>query len=101
VGWLLGRVLRIRDGYFRFLVIAFAALWEGIELIPALRHGFVLLALPAFVVRAATVVCLGCGVSLVVLAIRLADQPDAEPAGVRERLDVLDGDDEGFIERFA
>jgi hypothetical protein len=46
MAWLFVRVLRIRSGYSRFFAIAFIALWEGIELIPTLRRGFVLLALP-------------------------------------------------------
>jgi hypothetical protein len=100
--WLFVRVVRIRGGYFRFFAIAFVALWEGIELIPTLRHGFVLMALPAFLARAATVVCLGCGAGLMVLAIRLADQPERpESSGSGSRVNVLDGDDEGLRESFA
>jgi hypothetical protein len=100
VGWLLFRVLRIRGGYFRFFVIAFFSLWEGIELIPTLRNGFVLMAVPAFLARAATVVCLGAGASLLVLAVRLAEQPD-ERRAARLPANALDSDDEDAIGSFA
>jgi hypothetical protein len=99
VVWLLMRVVRIRGGYFRFFAIAFIALWEGIELIPTLRHGFVLMAMPEFLARAATVVCLGCGAGLMVLAIRLSDRP--EELESPDRVNALDGDDEGLRESFA
>ncbi|HEY6396928.1 MAG TPA: hypothetical protein VIX82_05695 [Solirubrobacteraceae bacterium] len=101
LGWLFVRVLRIRRGYFRFFAIAFIALWEGIELIPTLRHGFVLLALPVFLTRAATVVCLGCGACLVALAASLAEQPEDEAPTLRVSRNARDGDDEDFIESLA
>jgi hypothetical protein len=101
VGWLFVRVLRLRGGYFRFFAIAFIALWQGIEFIPTLRHGFVLLALPAFLVRAATVLCLGCGACLMALAVRLAEQPEHEAPTLRVPRDGRNGDDEDFIESFA
>jgi hypothetical protein len=88
--WLLARVLRIRSGYFRFFAIAFVALWEGAELTPTLLHGFVLLAIPAFLARAVTAVCLGCGLSLVVLAVRLADQDGTESPGIHDQLDAVE-----------
>ncbi len=101
VGWLLFRVLRIRGGYFRFFVVAFIALWEGIELIPTLRDGFVLMAVPAFLARVATVVCLACGAGLLLLAARLAERSDERGVGARVSADPLDGDDEDFVGSFA
>jgi hypothetical protein len=97
-GWLLVRVVRVRRGYFRFFAIAFIALWEGIELLPTLRHGFVLLAVPALVARAATVVCLACGACLVLLAVRLADRPEERESADARR--PVTGDEE-LRESFA
>lgn len=67
------RIVRGRAGYFSYFVIAILALWEGAELLPTLLSGFVLIATPAFLTRAATVVALGAGVGLVLLVFRLAD----------------------------
>ncbi len=86
VGLGLRRVLFQRPGYFSYFAISFLALWEGSQLIPTLLNGFVLAAVPAFVARAATVLCLGCGVGLLVIAFRLVD---------REEPDSFDGDDRG------
>lgn len=86
VGLGLRRVLFQQPGYFSYFAIAFLALWEGAQLIPTLLDGFVLAAVPAFVARAAAVVCLGCGVGLLLVAFRLVDQ--GEP-------DSSDGDDPG------
>ncbi len=87
VAWGLRRVLLQRPGYFSYFVIAFVALWEGVVLIPTLLHGFVLVALPAFVARASAVVCLGGGVGLLVLAFRLSDQPQGRRARSRGEVD--------------
>ena len=86
VGLGLRRVLFQRPGYFSYFAISFLALWEGAQLSPTLLDGFVLAAVPAFVARAAAVVCLGCGVGLLLVAFRLVDQ--GEP-------DSSDGDDPG------
>jgi hypothetical protein len=72
--WGLFRVLAQRAGYFSYMVIAIVALWQGLVMIPTLFHGFVLIAVPAFVARVATVVALGAGAALLLLAIRLFDQ---------------------------
>ncbi|MHB8692171.1 MAG: hypothetical protein ACYDHH_13080 [Solirubrobacteraceae bacterium] len=76
VAWGFSRVLFVpaRPGYFFYFVIAFGALWEGVQLIPTLLKGFVLIAAPAFVARASTVLCLGCGVGLLLLGFRIAEQ---------------------------
>lgn len=92
VGRGLLRVLfgRARPGSFFYFAIAFVALWEGVLLIPTLLNGFVLIAVPAFMARAATVVCLGCAVGLLLLAFRIAEQPEASSAS-RDPADALDG----------
>jgi hypothetical protein len=53
------------------------AVWEGLNLLPTLLYGYVLAALPAFLARSATVLCLGAGAGLLVLVFRLADQSEA------------------------
>ncbi len=70
--WGLQRVLFGRPGFFTYLVLAFLSLWEGLVLLPALSHGFPLLALPSAVVRVASVLCLGCGAAILPLVFRLA-----------------------------
>jgi hypothetical protein len=74
--WALWRVLFGRPGYFTYLVIAFVAFWEGIELIQTLLSPFVLVALPTLLTRFATVLCLGCGAALALVSFRLADYAD-------------------------
>ena len=76
VGWGVARLIRRRHGYFFFFAVAIVALWEGIELIPTLLHGYVLMAVPAFPARSAAVLCLGAGIGLLVLAFRLGGRPD-------------------------
>jgi hypothetical protein len=83
VAWGLRRVLLGEPGYFTYLVISFVALWEGISLISTFEHGFVLLALPAFAVRTAAVLCLGAGAGTLMLAFRLADGVRTAPAARR------------------
>ncbi len=84
VGWALSRMVLRRPGYFFYLVVAVAALWQGAELFPTLLDGFVLAAVPAFVARTAAVVCLGTGIGLLVIVFAMsqrrgegeADEPD-------------------------
>ena len=76
VGWGLQRVLSGRAGYFTYFAIAFFAIAEGLALVPTLFHGFALTALPAFVMRSLSVVCLGTGIGLLPLAFRMAAQAD-------------------------
>jgi len=64
VVWASRRLLLGRTGYFTWFAIGFVAIWEGAKLIPTLLHGFVLAATPAFLTRAACVVCLACGIGL-------------------------------------
>ncbi len=92
IAWALRRVLFQRPGYFTYFVIAFVAIWEGAELVQTLFDGFVFAAVPPFVARAASVLGLGCGASLLLLVLRLADQ--ARPRSE----DELEALDEGLIE---
>jgi len=80
VAWGLRQVLLLCPSYFTYLAIAFVALWEGAVLIPTLLDGFVLLALPAAVTRAAAVLCLGCGAALLVVRSRFADDGASDVA---------------------
>jgi hypothetical protein len=77
VAWGLRRVLLGRAGCFTHFAIAFAAIAEGLELVPVLLHGFVLVAVPAFAARSLAVLCLGTGIALLPLAFRMAAQADA------------------------
>ena len=77
VGWALVHVLTARAGYFTYFVIAFVAVWEALNLLPTLLAYYVLVALPAFLTRSATVLCLGAGAGLLLLVFRLADPGEA------------------------
>jgi len=81
--WALWRVLLAQPGYFTYLVIAFVAFWEGIELIQTLLSPFVLVALSPVLTRFATVLCLGCGAALALVSFRLADEADRFPSALR------------------
>ncbi len=98
VGWAFRRLLVWRRGYFLFFLVAFLALYEGSILISTLLNGFVLVALPAVVVRVATVLCLGTGAGLLPLTFRLSSDGQSRR---RDRDDALDGEDESFAESFA
>ena len=89
VVWGVRQALLKRPGYFTYFVISLAALWEGIELIPTLTHGFVLVAAPALVARTSAVLCLGAGAGLLPFVFRLVSQ-FAEPA-MRPATDAVDG----------
>jgi hypothetical protein len=73
--WGLWRIAIRRHGWFTFFAIAAAAIWEGASLVGVLVHGFVLVALPAFLARSAVVVCLACGVGLLPIIFRMAEVP--------------------------
>ncbi|MGH2870260.1 MAG: hypothetical protein ACRDNK_22160, partial [Solirubrobacteraceae bacterium] len=70
--WGARRTVLGRLGWFALFAISVLAIWEGVQLTPTLLNGFVLAAVPPFVARAAAVLCLGSGISLCLLAIRLA-----------------------------
>ena len=78
--WGLYRLLFQRHGYFTYFVISLGMLWEGLGLIAILRDGFVLIDLPAFVARTATMLCLACGAAILVPAVHLADLPERAAA---------------------
>ncbi len=77
VVWGFSRALFRRPGYFTCFLIGVAALWAGGELITTLLYGFVLIDLPAFLARVATMVCLGTGAGLLLLVFRLSDYRDS------------------------
>jgi len=77
VAWALHQVMKKGPGYFSCFAIAFVAAWEGAAVIPTLLDGFTLLAVPAAVARAATVVCLGCAAGLLLLSFRLGRPADS------------------------
>jgi hypothetical protein len=74
VAYAAARVLGGEPGYFLLFAIAFASLWAGGILVPTLLHPFVLMAIPPFLARAATVVCLGGGLGLILLSLRMLGQ---------------------------
>jgi hypothetical protein len=77
VAWGLRRTAFGAAGHFTYVVIGFVAIWQGALLIPTLLDGFVLIAIPAFAARAASVVGVGAGLSLLLLGFRLADNTAA------------------------
>jgi hypothetical protein len=97
VAWGLRRVLFGRAGYFTYFAVAFLAIAAGLELIPTLLRGFALTAVPAFVARGLTVLCLATGIGLLPLAFRMAARADAAspaPAGPGD----VEEEDEGAWE---
>jgi len=97
--WGLRRLALRRHGWFTFFAIAVAALWEGASLVGVLLHGFVLVALPAFLARAAVVACLAAGIGLIPLVFRMAEQPEGSPATDPALEEELDWEDEDAWER--
>ena len=97
-GWAARRLLRDADAWFPFLLIAVATLIEGTALITVLWRGFVLVALPPFLARAAVVGCLASGLGLIPLTFAMEPWPrrgatrDAhrrdEPVGEERRVSV-------------
>ena len=94
--WGLHRVVFWQSGYFRFVVIAFVALVEGVELVPTLLHGFVLLSIPAFLARAATVACITCGAGLLLVVFQLPEGKADDSRAGQESWDNLD-DADGWV----
>jgi hypothetical protein len=97
VAWGSVRVLWRRSGYFSYFVIAIVALWQGAVLIPTLLDGYVLIALPAVVARAASVVSLGAGVGLLLLVFRLFDAREESRVG-GPHVDEHEGEDDSTLE---
>jgi hypothetical protein len=75
VVWGAQRLVRRRDGWFGYFLIALAAIWEGATLIGVLTHGFVLMALPGPLARVAVVSCLAAGGAMLPTIFRLAERP--------------------------
>ena len=92
--WGLWRVLSGRAGYFMLFAIGFLAIAVGLELVPTLLHGFALTALPAFVARSLSVMCLGAGIGLLPFAFRMAGRADAG-AHASDYDEELDEEDDG------
>jgi hypothetical protein len=76
LAWALARLLLRRPSYLFFLVVSVAALWRGVELVPTLRDGFVLAAVPPFLARVTAVLCLATAVSLLLLVFRMSQRRD-------------------------
>lgn len=74
--WQLCRLLVGSVGFFSYLVIALVALWQGLDIVPTLVNGYVLIDLPAVMARAAAVACLACAVCLGLLVFRLESLED-------------------------
>jgi hypothetical protein len=74
VGWASIRVLFRRPSGFAYVLIAIAALYQGLDLVPTLENGFVLIALPAFLARAASVTALGTAPALILMVFRIDEQ---------------------------
>ena len=94
VAWGLWRVLSGRAGFFMYFAIGFFAIAVGLELVPTLLHGFALTALPAFLARSLSVVCLGTGIGLLPFAFRMAARADAG-SRASDYDDELDEEDDG------
>jgi hypothetical protein len=69
-----GRVLSGRSGLALLLATAVVALWAGLTMITVLTHGYVLLAVPAFVARSVTAALLGGSLSLALIGVRALDR---------------------------
>lgn len=91
--WALRRLALKRHGWFTFFLVAVAAIWEGASSITVLLDGFVLLALPAFLARAAVVACLAAGIGLLPLVFRMAERP---MRGTRSQAPETEADDREF-----
>jgi hypothetical protein len=98
VGWGLFRVLFRPFGFVSFLVIAFAAVYQGSQTIPVLLNGFVLMAVPASAARTATVLCLGCGLGLLLLSFRLEQGRKSSSWRRRTQAGPLDGEEDSVAE---
>jgi hypothetical protein len=80
--WAGSRLALRRHGWFTFFLIAAATLWEGASNIAVLLDGYVLLAGPAFLVRAAVVVALSSGLALLPFVFAMAERPRLAVAGL-------------------
>jgi hypothetical protein len=76
----LWRLALARAGYFTLLVVSMVALYEDLVGFPVLLHGYVLMALPPDLARAAVTTCIGATVTLVPLSMRIGDRARPDPA---------------------
>jgi hypothetical protein len=81
--WGARRLALRRHGWFTFFLIAAAAIWEGGSNVAVLLDGYVLMALPAFLDRAAVVACLSSGLALLPVVFAMAERPGRGRAGRR------------------
>jgi hypothetical protein len=93
VAWGLRRVLLGRPSFFVCWAISGVALWTGLVLVPTLSHGYVLLAVPAFVARATVVLCLASGAGLLLLSLRMTGRSKPDSA-TPDRSDDWEIDDD-------
>jgi len=70
LGGVAGRLLGGRSGGPLLLVVAVIALWAGLTLLPVLTHGYALVVLPLFAVRAIAATLLGGALSLALFGLR-------------------------------
>src|SRR5579875_3156527 len=84
-GWTAWRVLRGRAGSLTYFLVVCAGAWQAISLISTLLHGYVLLAVPPFVGRVATIMCIGGTIALVLPTVRLfRRENEDEPREIAE-----------------
>jgi hypothetical protein len=102
VAWGLRSALFGPLSWFGYFLISLAALWTGLVQLPTLWRGYVLMSLPAFVARTATVLCLGAGAGLLLLVGRIADQRGAsDEQSAADLTDEWDLDDDSWEESWA
>jgi hypothetical protein len=66
------KLYRPHSGWLLLLAAALSS-WVGVTLLPVLTHGYALVSLPIFLIRAITTTLLGGGVALVLFALRRLD----------------------------
>lgn len=96
-GWAAQWVVRGRAGWFALFAIAAVAIWEGTTLGSVLVDGYVLQSGPPFLVRAAVVISLSCGIGLLPIVFSMAEPAVRARAARAPVLD--DADDERRSER--
>lgn len=87
---------------FSLILVSVAALWAGLDFLPTLLHGYVLMVVPAFLARVATVACLAGGAGLLILlfVFRFVDTPE-EAGEIPESARAPEPEDADAWESFA